>query len=111
MRKLSLTWCKSCRKLCWITPEFDGVCQECRDASAVFFIAATDDCFELPVFVGDTQTQLARYLRLSDGAVCHMLQAAKDGVVHCKSPNRGIKYFRISRRSGAVVRGKLREAL
>ena len=71
-----------------------------------YFIAATADRYELPVFVGELQSDLARYLGVRSSVICNALLKSRSGQVVCKGIRRGLKYYRMNADTGEIVIGK-----
>lgn len=73
----------------------------------VLYVAATNDDFELPLFVGDSAAELNDWLnsqRSSAAALSALLQS-KTGVAQTR--DKRFKYYRMDSRTGKIFIGKL----
>ena len=73
----------------------------------VLYVAATNDDFELPLFVGDSATELNDWLssqRSSAAALSALLQS-KTGIAQTR--DKRFKYYRMDSRTGKIFIGKL----
>lgn len=73
----------------------------------VLYVAATNDEYELPLFVGDSAAELNEWLshqRSSAAALSALLQS-KTGIAQTR--DRRFKYYRMDSRTGKIFVGKL----
>lgn len=73
----------------------------------VLYVAATNDEFELPLFVGDSATELNAWLssqRSSAAAISALIQS-KTGIAQTR--DKRFKYFRMDSKTGKIFVGKL----
>ena len=73
----------------------------------VLYVAVTNDDFELPLFVGDSASELNYWLNSgrSPNAIWSALVQSKTGVV--KTKDRQFKYYRMDSRTGKIFVGSL----
>ena len=77
----------------------------------VLYVAATNDEFELPLFVGDSAAELNRWLssqRSSAAAISALIQS-RTGVA--KTRDKRFKYYRMDSKTGKIFVGRLPAAV
>lgn len=71
----------------------------------VYYMAVSADEYELPVFAGDTATELAFFLKIRTTSVLASLCRSPDGYVTTRDGK--MKYLRINADTGEIFVGKL----
>lgn len=69
------------------------------------YMAVTDDKYELPLFICDTEKELRTYLGYSpDYTLANRFYRSPTGVVRS---HKGVRYFRMNSETGKIYTGKL----
>lgn len=69
------------------------------------YMVVTDDKYELPLFVCDTERELRRYLGFSTHqTLANRFYRSNTGVVRS---HKGVRYFRMDSDTGEIFKGKL----